>query len=409
MAGDMDLFEAQQAGKEGLADTYARLVGRRWENAFPTNTVFEVRNLKAWLFGRPYLTARNNGVANWYRGGTSPFDQKGATGWLADLNGGVQSSWDDWARVNIPVNEMPIGALTSALWTYYMDTAQTMGVNMVVFVHDPTDNDKRAEITQQADIATLEKGTGWNAHELSLTVDQFYWYGENCTGAGLTEGTPNYYGMNDFQGDGLFSKWTIYRITFDNGWENSGTFGHAYVADIKLNGMVIPLQPEESWVNPPTVVRILHPFGKGVATAGGAQYGTLITGIATTYTALEAAATIYNPIGYTLVECEIGMMGATDGSGTTDSIIYEVQGSDAGTSWDTISSIITRTADASALADFANILAGRIDLASGTNFKGAGNSFQIRVVAKSGGTTDTAGGKMKNSSYVICIYRRTGG
>jgi hypothetical protein len=162
-------------------------------------------------------------------------------------------------------------------------------------------------------------------------------------------------------------------------------------------------------INPPTVVRILHPFGKGVLTAGGVQYGTLVTGIATTYTAIEAATTIYNPTGYTLVEVELGLMGETQSSGTTNSIIYEAQGSDAGSLWDTISSIITRATSAVALADFANVLTGRVNLAVGTNFLGTGTSFQIRVVAKSGGTTDTAGGAMKNSSYIICTYRRTGG
>src|SRR3990167_7897045 len=40
-------------------------------------------------------------------------------------------------------------------------------------------------------------------------------------------------------------------------------------------------------VNPFQIVRILHPFGKGTLTAGGAQYSTLVTGIATTYTTLE--------------------------------------------------------------------------------------------------------------------------
>ena len=195
-------------------------------------------------FGQPSLISRNNGVANWDRGSTSPLDQKGATGWLARLFGGVQSGWDDYARVNIPVNEILLIDLYAAMWSYYMATAQSFGVNMVIFVHDPTDFDKRAEITQQADVATLEKGVGWNAHELVLTVDQFYWYGEDCTGTALIEGTPNYYGLDDFQADALFKKWTVYRITFDNGWQTSDeAFGNAWVADIKLNGQLIPLGP----------------------------------------------------------------------------------------------------------------------------------------------------------------------
>jgi hypothetical protein len=161
--------------------------------------------------------------------------------------------------------------------------------------------------------------------------------------------------------------------------------------------------------NPPIVTETLHPFGRGVLTAGGVQYGTLVTGIAQTYTAIEAPATINIPYGYVLDELEMNIMGETQANGATDSIIYEVQGSDAGSSWDTISSVITRAASCAALADFANALTGRYNPSVGTNFLGTGASFQIRCVAKSGGATNTAGGALKNSSYVIVTFRRVGG
>ncbi|KKN03076.1 hypothetical protein LCGC14_1111320 [marine sediment metagenome] len=197
-----------------------------------------------WEIGVPSLTSRNNGKARWIRGSTSPLDQKGSTGWLADLYGGVQSGWNDYARINIPINEKPITWLQSVLWSYYMTEAESFGINMVIFIHDPTDFDKRAEMTQQADIGTLEKGAGWNAHELDVTTDQFYFYGENTTGTDLTSAAPNYYGLDDFQGDALFKDWTIYRITFDNGWQTANNeFKSAYVADIKINGQIVPLGP----------------------------------------------------------------------------------------------------------------------------------------------------------------------
>ena len=151
----------------------------------------------------------------------------------------------------------------------------------------------------------------------------------------------------------------------------------------------------------------LYPFGKGVLTAGGTQYGTLVTGIATTYTALETV-TITQPKGYILEEIKLELMGETQSSGATDSVIYETQASDDGASWDTISSVITRAASAAALADFASALAGKLNLAVGTNFKGQGASFQVRVVAKSGGTTNTVSGAMKSSSYIILTYRLRG-
>jgi len=159
-------------------------------------------------------------------------------------------------------------------------------------------------------------------------------------------------------------------------------------------------------VNPPTVVRVLHPFGKGLLTAGGVQYGALVSGIAQVYASIGTQI-IYNPAGYTLVELELALMGQTQASGAVDSVIYEAQGSDAGALWDTLSSVITRAASAAALADFANVLSGRVNLAAGTNLLGTGTSFQIRVVIKSGGATNTVAGSMKNSSYVICTYRRT--
>lgn len=192
-------------------------------------------------FGAPTLSAANNGSAQWVKGEVSPLDQKSATGWLAELTGGVQSG-DDWARVNVPVNELYLKDLKAAQWSYYMTNTETMGVNMVVWVHDDKDFDKRAELTQAPNIATLEKASGWNAHELDTSVSQFFFYGENTTGTALTAGTQ--YTLAQFQADALFTDWTIYRITFEYGWEASGTFESAYVADIKINGQIIFMRPE---------------------------------------------------------------------------------------------------------------------------------------------------------------------
>lgn len=200
---------------------------------------------KNYGIGEPALTARNNGSATWCRTGISPLDQKSTTGWLANLYGGIQSAWDDYARIEIPIDEKPISWLTSAQWTYYLTEAEAMGINMVIWVHDPNDLAKRAEITQQADIATLAKAAGWNRHILVPATDQFYYYGEGTTGTGLTEGPPNYYGLDDFQADKVFGKWSIYKITFDYGWHTGDNeFKDGWVADIKLNGHLVPLKPD---------------------------------------------------------------------------------------------------------------------------------------------------------------------
>lgn len=202
-----------------------------------------VRESNPPMFGEPTLAAANNSCASWARGMVSPLDQKSATGWLANLYGGVQTG-DDWARINIPVNELKLTELASALWSYYMTGTETMGVNMVIWVHDPTDFDKRAEITQLANVAGLEKAAGWNAHELNTATDQFFFYGEGTTGTALSAGPANLYGLDDFQADTLFSTWSVYRITFEYGWDASGTFDDVWVADIKLNGQMIPLKPD---------------------------------------------------------------------------------------------------------------------------------------------------------------------
>ncbi|KKK76877.1 hypothetical protein LCGC14_2859230, partial [marine sediment metagenome] len=192
------------------------------------------------MFGTPTLNSANNGSARWDRGSTSPLDQKSSTGWLAGLTGGVQTG-DDYAREEIPVDELPVPAFISALWSYYMSAAEVYGVNLVIWIHDPTDFDKRVEVTQAPSGVTLEKGSGWNAHELDVTVTQFFYYGENVSGSDLTAGTQ--YTWAQFQADPLFKDWTIYRLTLEMGWYSTGTFDDVWVADIKLNGQLIRQGP----------------------------------------------------------------------------------------------------------------------------------------------------------------------
>jgi hypothetical protein len=213
-------------------------------------------------FGEPSLASANNGSAAWIRGEVSPLDQKSATGWLADLYGGVQTG-DDWARVNIPVYELHLTGFNSAMWSYYMAGTQTMGVNIVLWVHDPKDFDKRAEITQLGGHSGLEKAAGWNAHELDTTVTQFFFYGEGTTGTGLTAGTQ--YTLDQFKADIIFSTWTIYRITFEYGWEASGTFDHAYLADVKINGAMIYMRPDFSFFLKDELNRISDYLAKATA------------------------------------------------------------------------------------------------------------------------------------------------
>lgn len=204
------------------------------------------------VFGEPTLSSEGNGKAEWDRGtdllGTN---QKGTTGWVAKLTGGVQSGYDDAASVVIPVNELPVPYFTSALWTYYLHNDQAHGCNIGIHVHDPTDNDKRADINQSGAAIGLEKDEGWNAHELNVdTGSQFFYFAENEGSPGLTEGSDNLYSWAQFQADAVFSTWTIYKITINQGYyTGGGVFGDAIIGDIKLNGLTISLKPskEQMW------------------------------------------------------------------------------------------------------------------------------------------------------------------
>ena len=196
--------------------------------------------IPTWTFGKPNLARANASKAEWVLGSQLDSTYQKGNGWLAYLYGGVQSG-DDYAAVNIPVNELPVNEMTAAMWSYYMSATESGGVNIVFWVHDPTDFDKRAEITQNLTVAGLEKAAGWNAHELNSATTQFFYYGENDSSS-LTAGTN--YTWAQFQADSVFSTWTIYRVSIEYGWHGAApTFDPAYLGELKLNGTVIPLGP----------------------------------------------------------------------------------------------------------------------------------------------------------------------
>ncbi len=230
-----------------------------------------LKNVKqaSWLFGHPVVRANLNSVAYWSRPTTAPLNAKGG-GWMPCLHGRVQTN-DDWAALYVPVNEYPIGLFTEAQWSYYMTTTQTMGANIVFWVHDPDDFNKRAEITQLGGHADLGKTAGYNAFEFTTSTGGMFWYGEDwsgssvasLTGSNLTAGTQ--YTWAQFQTDNLFKDWLIYRISIEMGWEASGTFDQVWIAEVKLNEVPIPLIPREGDLVP------VHTYYTGSAdiTTGG--------------------------------------------------------------------------------------------------------------------------------------------
>jgi len=197
-----------------------------------------IHPLPDWVFGEPVLAQDGNGVADWVSKQASPLFQKG-TGYLIRMNTGTQSG-DDWAAGYIPVNRLPIYQFNEAMWSWYQTNAEAYGMNMVIWLQDPTDFDKRVEVTQAPSGSTLETGAGWNAHELDKTVTQFFYYGE-VTGSNLTAGTQ--YTWEQFQSDLVFKSWDIYRISLEWGWYSTGTFENAYLADLSLERQNIVIQP----------------------------------------------------------------------------------------------------------------------------------------------------------------------
>ena len=202
--------------------------------------------IKTPLFGEPSLFAARNSDACWVRMQPVQVYQKGPTQWAANLYGGIQTN-DDWASVVIPVEELLITELKSAEWTYFLTNAESAGVNIVVWVHDPTNLSKRAEITQLTGLTS--KDANFNRETLSLTAAEMFYYGENVTDSNgnspdttITAGTN--YTWAQFQEDSVFRTWTIYRITFDYGWLGGSTLEDAWVTEIIINGEQIQLKPD---------------------------------------------------------------------------------------------------------------------------------------------------------------------
>ena len=192
-----------------------------------------------WTFGEPSLYASRNASANWVRTRPASVYQKSSTQWAANLYGGVQTN-DDWASIVIPVNELPVPALDSASWTYFLTAAESAGVNIVVWIHDPDALENRAEVTQL--MGKTSKDINWNVETLDTTATEMFYYGENTTGTALTAGTQ--YTWAQFQADVLFSTWVIYRVTIDYGWIATTTLDDAWVTDVIINDIPIPLKPD---------------------------------------------------------------------------------------------------------------------------------------------------------------------
>lgn len=144
------------------------------------------------------------------------------------------------------------------------------------------------------------------------------------------------------------------------------------------------------------------PFGKGSLTTNGIQY-VEVTG--KTHAALNEVetATLVQPqiTGYSLVEIQCSLTGATKSSSTVKDVTYKWQISDDNSTWVDLNSLGTHSANASSYVDVTY---------SGTfaptgNFEGNKGVIYIRFVIQAEHGDETASGKTKNSSWVKRTYR----
>ena len=202
-----------------------------------------IRAVEDWVFGAPLIRTGGNGLGGWLKdtSNVEALHQKSPSGIIANLYGGLQTGGASWAAVYVPVNDLPVPDFTSAQWTYRLAAAQVYGFNIVIWLHDPADLGNRVEVTQGGSVGGLGHADAWNDHTLDTAVTQFFYYGEGVSGSGLSAGTL--YTWAQFQADAVFSTWRIYRISIENGWYSTGTFGEGWLTDLKLNDQVILLQP----------------------------------------------------------------------------------------------------------------------------------------------------------------------
>ena len=145
------------------------------------------------------------------------------------------------------------------------------------------------------------------------------------------------------------------------------------------------------------IEHVEHPFGKGLLTTDGAQYGAETTIATTAFTEVPASMTVYRPPNTTIREIEFGLTGGVYNSTTAGTGRFKWQASDDNSSWEDLCA--AQTTAVTATTDFT--LAGRF--APTGNFAGTANPFYLRMVAaRSTGAVNVLA-KAKNSSYVKMV------
>ena len=180
-----------------------------------TNYIGDVR--KSWDFGTPTLEAGGNGSAVWKASPTASDDH--TISWTAHLSGGAQTSYNDYAKVIIPVNEMPFTNLKSVRLSPYYTASSGGDMAVCVYMHDPDNPEQNIELSHTPYTNVL---AGYR--DLNFPTEpgssSWGWYGavsdtpDTCP----NDWDTSSYTWAQFQADSVFKTWTIYRISFDYGY-----------------------------------------------------------------------------------------------------------------------------------------------------------------------------------------------
>ncbi len=156
------------------------------------------------------------------------------------------------------------------------------------------------------------------------------------------------------------------------------------------------------------ITEVVYPFGRSALTSTGAQYGSVVSTIATANVfATTEGVTIPLPSNAIAKEIEVGLtMGGYLATSTAAfSIHYQIK-DNAQTSYDDllVSTDLTAVVSTGGLCDV--VYAGRKTPSDGTYFTGKG-TFDI-LATHACGSTSKAFAAMKNASYVRYSYYLVG-
>lgn len=214
------------------------------------------------MFGKPILEAGGNGVATWAPPGTIGGHQ---VTWAAKLDAGVQDDYNDFAKVIVPVNEMPFNDLKIVRLEPYYTASDGIDMGVCIYMHDPNDLDQRIELSHTPLTNSL---AGWR--ELNWPTDvplghAYFWYGSITDTPDLCPTSGTAYTLAQFRTDKIFSTWRVYKITLDYGYyTGGGAMNGCYLTHVLINNVAILLKPD-----PETQLESLKTAIEAVTTAVG--------------------------------------------------------------------------------------------------------------------------------------------